>query len=407
MVSRAQFLMGTALGVLAATAAPAQGAPLASRLLVATDEGIPVDSTRPINAAINRLIARLAEQGGGAIVFPPGVYPVDFEGIKMGHQVSLLGLGEATQFRPVGEWPELAGVFRTGTDKTPTKNPLYRTGLHNLSIKTGTDPFEHAQPIPNTVGILYNTHNGDNPPDPDAAHRISGITLWDLDMGIKLKGMDDQGCTVSEIRGRRFLRTGLTVGDTSLGAGADNFFSLIDMSSANRARVDAATIEVYASNCSFSQVKTWYSKRPTSFEESTKAGAGFYVAATRNTFTQCEAQDNGGHGFVVDLGSNTFVNCTADSNGHIDNVSGDASTGQAHGFHVGANATATQLIGCQSYNRFKQDPGQAVGFWIDAQNKDVTLIGSAHHNTQEPAVGARSGNNTTLVGASLDRQANR
>lgn len=403
MVSRAQFLMGTALGVLAAGATPAQGAPGESRLLVASDEGIPADSARPVNAALNRLIDRLEEAGGGALVVPPGIYPVDFEGIRMGHQVSIVGLGESTQFRPVGEWPELAGVFRTGTDKLPSQRPVYRSGLHNVSIKAGPDPYEHADPIPNTVGVLYNTFNGKKPADPDAAHRISGLTLWDLDMGIKLKGPDDQGCMVSEVRGRRFLRTALTVGDTGLGTGADNFFSMLDFSSANRAGLDAATVEVYASNCSFSQVKTWFSKRPTSFEESLKAGAGFYVAATRNTFNQCEAQDNGGHGFVVGLGSNTFVNCTADSNGFVENLSGSAQQGEAHGFHVTANAPATQLVGCQSYNRVKEAPGQAVGFWVDPKNEDVTLIGAAHHNTEDALVAGRAGKNATLVGSSLDR----
>lgn len=382
MVSRAQFLGGTALGVIAASfAAPTAYADGASRMIIATDHDInPGDD--PINSKVNDLINDLAGQGGGAIIFPPGTYAVDSSGIELKNQVSIMGLGEATQFRPVGEWKELAGIFRIGTHTAPSTDPVYRVGLHNFSIKTGTDAYNHADAMPNTVGILFNTFNGDQPADPDAAHRISGITLWDLDMGIILKGKDDQGCTVTDIRGRRFLRTALQVGDVDSQTGADNMFSMLDFSSANLAKLDCATIEVYTSNCTFNQVKSWYSKRSMTFSEAVKAGSGYYIKGTRNTFNQCDAQDNGGHGFVAEYPNNTLVNCMADSNGYAENVSGKANPSEAHGFHIDAGAKGTQLIGCQSFNRVKDKPGQKIGFWVAPNNNEVTLIGSAYANTE-------------------------
>ena len=385
MVTRAQFLGGTALGVLAASmTATSASADSSDRMLIATDEGInPGDDA--VNNKINKLIDRLAGDGGGAIIFPPGIYNVDSDGIQLKNQVSIMGLGEATQFRPVGEWKELAGVFRIGSHSSPSSDPVYRTGIHNLSIKTGEDSMAHTDAIPNTVGILFNTSNGDKPADPDAAHRISGITLWDLDMGIILKGKDDQGCTVSDIRGRRFLRTALQVGEIGAEGGADNQFSMIDFSSANLSRLDCATIEIYTSNCSFSQVKSWYSKRTMSFDEAVKAGSGYYVKGTRNTFSQCDAQDNGGHGFVLEYPNNTLMNCVSDSNGYAENVSGKANPSEAHGFHILSGSHGTQLIGCQSFNRIKDKPGQKIGFWVDNSNTQVTLIGSAADNTEAAA----------------------
>ena len=386
MVSRAQFLGGTALGALAAsmTGCSAEAAD-DSRMLIVTDHGI-TPGEDPINKKTNELINQLAQKGGGTLIFPPGIYAVDSSGIELKNQVNILGLGEATQFRPIGEWKELAGVFRIGTHQKPSKDPVYRVGLHDFSIKPGEDPLQHTDPIPNTVGLLFNTFNGDKPADPDAAHRISNITLWDLDMGIILKGQDDQGCTVNNIRGRRFLRTALQLGEIDgNGGGADNSFSMVDLSSANLARLDCATVEVYSANCSFSQVKTWYSKRALEFSETVKAGGGYYIKGTRNTFTQCDAQDNGGHGFVVEYPNNSLVNCVADSNGYAQNISGKANPSEAHGFHITAGARGVQLIGCQSFNRVKNQPGQETGFWVAENNKEVTLIGSAYANTKDAA----------------------
>lgn len=382
--TRAQFLGGGSLALLASSmnASPAS-ANTGSRLLIATDEGVVNDGSTPVNARINQLSTTLAENGGGAIVFPPGLYAVDDEGIEMRHQVSFFGLGESTQFMPVGTWSELAGVFRIGTDKKNNTDPVYRSGLHDLSIKPGQDAFQHADSVENVVGILYNTHNGPKPSDPDAAHRVSGITLWDLDMGIKLKGVDDQGMTVERIRGRRFLRSALVVGESFAAGAADNMFSMIDLSSANLAKVDAATVEVYATNTSWSQVKTWYSKRSVALQGDEKSGAGFYIKATRNTFSQCEAQDNGGHGFLIKYGNNSFVSCIADSNGHKDNLSGNATLGEAHGFHISKDAPGTQLIGCQSFNRDSENPGQGVGFWVEDGNQEVIVTGNAFGNTNQ------------------------
>lgn len=373
-------------------------------MLIATDEGIR-PGKGPVNDKINKLIDRLAEAGGGALIFPPGIYEVDSDGIELKNQVTIMGLGEATQFRPVGEWKELSGVFRIGRHQENNSSPVYRTGIHNLSIKAGEDAYQHAGAIANTVGILFNTFNGDQPADPDAAHRISGITLWDLDMGIILKGPDDQGCTLSEIRGRRFLRTALQVGDIGgVAGGADNFFSTIDLSSANLAQLDCATVEIYSTNCSFSQVKCWYSKRSLTFTDAVKAGSGFFIKGSRNSLTQCEAQDNGGHGFVVEYPNNSLMNCIADSNGYAENVSGKANPSEAHGFHIQQGARGTQLIGCQSFNRVKDKPGQKIGFWVHPNNQQVTLIGSAAANT-EAAAQTGTLNNTQKTVIESDQKA--
>ncbi|QRZ60821.1 hypothetical protein [Rothia sp. ZJ932] len=407
MVTRSQFLGGGALAMLATAlsacsaegsephaseqtgqgaSAPSPLQEIASRLLMATEHGVVADAVTPINTRVNELIGQLTAAGGGTLIFPPGIYAVDASGIELGNQVTIMGMGEATQFLPVGDWHEPAGVFRIGSPTSANAEPVYRTGLFDLSIKGGADPNEHIEPRANVIGIYYNTYNGESPLDPDAAHRIAGLTLWDLDTGIVLKGKDDQGMTVERVRGRRFLNAALMVGEEGVTGGADNMFSMIDLSSANRGMGQRATVEVYASNTSWSQVKVWYSKRPVELEGDSPSGAGFFVKGTRNTFSQCDAQDNGGHGFVIKWGNNSFTNCVADSNGWAENLSGSAKAGEAHGFHVSQDAPGTQLIGCMAFDRLPDSPGQGTGFWVHEKNTSTVLIGNAYNNVGENVV---------------------
>lgn len=403
MVTRSQFLGGGVLALLATQFSTSQAvegspsstgdygsteraphsAPLSSRLIIATEHGISSDGSVPINQKVNSIVHELAGLGGGTIIFPPGLYAVDPSGIEMRNQVTIMGLGEATQFVPVGNWTELGGVFRIGSPHGTNTEPVYRTGLYDFSIKAGKDPNKHAELKANVVGVYYNTYNGERPSDPDAAHRISGLTLWDLDMGIVLKGRDDQGMTVERIRGRRFLRSGIVVGEDGAPGAADNQFSLIDISSTNHKLENFAAIEVYTSNTSWSQVKTWYSKCGAPLIDDVYNGAGFYIKGTRNTFSQCDAQDNGGHGFVIKFGNNSFTNCVADSNGWEENLLGTARSNQAHGFHISMHAQGTQLLGCMAFNRTSQKNGQNIGFWVHEKNTQVILSGNAFNNSKK------------------------
>lgn len=362
------------------------------------------DSTAAIQAAIDAAAAG----GQGAVEIPAGVYKVSDPFISLAPEVTVFGHGDATVIVATGKAPaEKVGVFHIGSYNTRRQDPrMYRSGLRDLMIKTGDGSQAHAPAIENVCGVILNTDLGSATQDPDAVHKVSGLTIWDMHIGMAILGRDDQGMKISDVRIRGGQECGLLVGkppdhpellDGSQGknpGGADNKFSRMDVSSANKDGGDRAGIEVYTSNCKFSDSTSWYSKRyhafdvePTvtqdtrnAFLDAARDGAGWFIRGTKNIFTACTAQENGGHGFVLAYPGSVVTGCIAESNAFYDSIKGAAKVNEAHGFMLLNGATDTQLIGCRSGNARGADKGQAYGYYLENNARGITLLGTAALN---------------------------
>ena len=95
---------------------------------------------------------------------------------------------------------------------------------------------------------------------------LENLEIWDADMEVAILGLHDRAMKVHDIRVRMTWRQGFLVGKPighkainvdGIGA-ADNKFSMLDVSDANKCGRNYAGIEVYASQCKFSQSTSWY-----------------------------------------------------------------------------------------------------------------------------------------------------
>ena len=339
-------------------------------------------------AAIQAAIDDVAASGGGVVWLPRGTYKIGYNsnaggtgaagGLQLKDKVWLRGDGIATRLEATGTWTTAAGII--GIGDTATSRPVRDARVSDLWIK-GTAGSSFGTPSSNVYGILLNTNAITG--EPDAVHRLHDLTIWDTQVGIALLGTDDQAMQVQRIRGRHFARQGLLVGkEDGSGGAADDYFSGIDISSANMSGGAYAGIEVYTSNNHFHQCKSWYNKRSTAFTagSSYKDGAGWYVNGTRNVFTSCEAQDNGGHGWLIRLGKNTLTACVADSNNYYDNISGSALANECSGFYVSSSVTEVTLSACLAFDRNSTNRYQKYGFALDAASRNVAITGVAWDN---------------------------
>lgn len=285
------------------------------------------DSTAAIQKAINDVAAR----GGGSVEIPGGIYRVTYPFIELKHRVEVFGHGQATRIIATGEKTVefTTGVFHTGTYSVPMTNPnkgenkpmrmgvrdlFIRTNPSNLSLSDPNGSFWkelHTTPLmPKVVGVLFHTEMPDKSSnEPDAVPLLSNVEIWGTDIGVAILGKDDQGMKVHNLRIRKALRQGLLVGKPvghplrkskdQNADGADNKFSMIDVSGTNQSGGVYAGIEVYASQTKFELSSSWYNHRtlPKSTiysPENAHAGAGWLNRGERNMYIGCTAQENGG-----------------------------------------------------------------------------------------------------------------
>lgn len=327
------------------------------------------DSTTVINAAIRRV----HEAGGGTVHLPAGAYRVSAPFIELLGGVHLQGAGrESTVIfadTSVGSDQKTA-IIHAGTWFTPRvgKDNLLM-GVSDLWIKSSHPRPSHVSSTtptagkdgmhPSIGGILLNTELGDQPPEPDGAHRIENVLIWDVAFGVAVLGLDDQGCQLRNIRVRRTLGPGVVIGKApdhvaSVTAGrreigaADNILDCVDVSGANIAGGTSAGFEIHATNTTLIGCKSWYNRRSVHGAEGrpggiwdtanmhrfTAAGAGFFVRGGRNILTGCTAQENGGHGFVLVGHSSQITGCRSASSSWHDCVSGEAKPAEAADFFV-------------------------------------------------------------------------
>ncbi|OHP56910.1 right-handed parallel beta-helix repeat-containing protein [Rothia sp. HMSC061D12] len=350
-----------------ASAAPAH------RTVNVVEAGADPTGAADSTAAINQAIRRVHEAGGGTVHLPAGSYRVSAPFIELLGGVHLQGAGRESTviFADTSAGSEQkTAIIHAGTWFTPRiggDNLLM--GVSDLWIKSSHPRPSHVSSAipsagkdgmhPNIGGILLHTELGDNPHEPDGAHRIENVLIWDVAFGMAVLGLDDQGCQLRNIRVRRTLGPGVVIGKSpdhlaSVTAGrreigaADNILDAVDVSGSNIAGGTSAGFEIYATNTTLTSCKSWYNRRSihgidgkpagiwdtASNHKFTAAGAGFFIRGGRNMLASCTAQENGGHGVVIVGHSSQVTGCRSASSSWHDCVSGEAKPAEAADYFI-------------------------------------------------------------------------
>lgn len=387
---------------------------------------------------LNKLAERLYWLGGGSIELPAGIYKVSHPFIDLLDKVEFFGHGMSTQIIATSTYKlddavrknrdECFGVFHTGTYRERaslkvTNNRPMRFGVRDMWIRTSTkkgainvdqlrDNMHAGEPLAHVAGVILHTEFTGKPNDPEAVPSLSNLEIWDVDMGVAILGLHDRGMKVDKIRVRKSLRQGLLVGkpvghplrriDDNNPGGADNKFLTVDISDANLSGKNYAGIEIYASQCKFFGSTSWYNRRSvpknsiyvtrkenqSDNQYTAKAGAGWYVAGTRNLFQGCTAQENGGHGWFALMPRNNYVGCIGESSSWHDAVSGTASNHEAANWYISSWASDCTFTGVRSDNpyedsdnpedKFSLDTALAArwGFYIEGGAGRLNIIGA-------------------------------
>lgn len=387
---------------------------------------------------LNKLAERLYWLGGGSIELPAGIYKVSHPFIDLLDKVEFFGHGMSTQIIATSTYKlddavrknrdECFGVFHTGTYRERaslkvTNNRPMRFGVRDMWIRTSTkkgainvdqlrDNMHAGEPLAHVAGVILHTEFTGKPNDPEAVPSLSNLEIWDVDMGVAILGLHDRGMKVDKIRVRKSLRQGLLVGkpvghplrriDDNNPGGADNKFLTVDISDANLSGKNYAGIEIYASQCKFFGSTSWYNRRSvpknpiyvtrkenqSDDQYTAKAGAGWYVAGTRNLFQGCTAQENGGHGWFALMPRNNYVGCIGESSSWHDAVSKPARNHEAANWYISSWASDCTFTGVRSDNpyedsdnpedKFSLDTALAArwGFYIEGGAGRLNIIGA-------------------------------
>lgn len=368
--------------------------------------------------AIQRAILDVHNLGGGAVFIPAGVYLVSFPFIELKGMVFVYGEGSGTQIVATTSKAinQKTGVFRTGTWNNRAQDPsLLRFGVNNLWIKSRRAGYQHQNFIPNLCGVLFNTDLGSGPADPDAVPSCNFLEIWGMETGAAFLGTDDQAMKVFSLKVRNVGQAGLVVGKPDghpegTGGAADNKFYGADIGGSNTSLDGYAGIEVYTSQTKFVGSSSWYTKGNATFAQlyaqpsgsrgvdvtagspqsanraGQKGGAGWFIKATKCTFSACEAQENGGHGWLIAYGDNLLDGCRGESSSYGDTARGEAGANSAADFYIcNTGAEGTVLLGCTSRSARKSSGGARWSFYIESWFKGLTIQGCVSMEVSVPA----------------------
>lgn len=368
--------------------------------------------------AIQRAILDVNNLGGGAVFIPAGVYLVSFPFIELKGMVFVYGEGSGTQIVATTAKPinQKTGVFRTGTWNNRAQDPsLLRFGVNNLWIKSRRAGYQHQNFIPNLCGVLFNTDLGSGPADPDAVPSCNFLEIWGMETGAAFLGTDDQAMKVFSLKVRNAGQAGLVVGKPDghpegTGGAADNKFYGADIGGSNKSMDGYAGIEVYTSQTKFVGSTSWYTAGNSTFAQlyaqpsggrgvdvragspqsanraGQKGGAGWFIKATKCTFSACEAQENGGHGWVIAYGDNLLDGCRGESSSYGDTAKGEAGSNSAADFYIcNTGAEGTVLLGCTSRSARKGSGGARWSYYIESWFKGLTIQGCVSMDVSVPA----------------------
>ena len=278
----------------------------------------------------------------------------------------------------------------------------------DINVDQLRDNMHAGEPLAHVAGVILHTEFTGKPNDPEAVPSLSNLEIWDVDMGVAILGLHDRGMKVDKIRVRKSLRQGLLVGkpvghplrriDDNNPGGADNKFLTVDISDANLSGKNYAGIEIYASQCKFFGSTSWYNRRSvpknpiyvtrkenqSDDQYTAKAGAGWYVAGTRNLFQGCTAQENGGHGWFALMPRNNYVGCIGESSSWHDAVSGTAGNHEAANWYISSWASDCTFTGVRSDNPYgpsKEVPLKTIlaslwGFYLEGSVRRLNIIGA-------------------------------
>lgn len=413
----------------------------AHRTVNVVDAGADPAGVKDSTAAINGAIRRVHEAGGGTVHLPAGAYRVSAPFIELLGGVHLQGAGRESTiiFADTGAGSEQkTAIIHAGGWFTPRigKDNLLM-GVSDLWIKSSHARPSHVSSTtprpgqdgmnPNIGGILLNTELGDNPPEPDGAHRIENVLIWDVAFGVAVLGLDDQGCQLRNIRVRRTLGPGVVIGKspehiTSVTAGrreigaADNILDAVDVSGANIGGGTNAGFEIYATNTTLTACKSWYNRRSIAGVEGkvgsiwdtsnmhrfTAAGAGFFVRGGRNMLSSCTAQENGGHGVVIVGHSSQVTGCRSASSSWHDCVSGEAKPAEAADFFV-TNWAHHLILSSNIAQAEYKGKNAKYGFAIEKWSHDIsgtsnmTVDIPTPHRTTDMGVAVKLEINTNTI----------
>lgn len=368
--------------------------------------------------AIQRAILDVHNLGGGAVFIPAGVYLVSFPFIELKGMVFVYGEGSGTQIVATTSKAinQKTGVFRTGTWNNRAQDPsLLRFGVNNLWVKSRRAGYQHQNFIPNLCGVLFNTDLGSGPADPDAVPSCNFLEIWGMETGAAFLGTDDQAMKVFSLKVRNAGQAGLVVGKPDghpegTGGAADNKFYGADIGGSNTSLDGYAGIEVYTSQTKFVGSTSWYTKGNATFAQlyaqpsgsrgvdvtagspqsanraGQKGGAGWFIKATKCTFSACEAQENGGHGWIVAYGDNLLDGCRGESSSYGDTAKGEAGANSAADFYIcNTGAEGTVLLGCTSRSARKGSGGARWSFYIESWFRGLTIQGCVSMDVSAPA----------------------
>lgn len=368
--------------------------------------------------AIQRAILDVNNLGGGAVFIPAGVYLVSFPFIELKGMVFVYGEGSGTQIvaTTTKAINQKTGVFRTGTWNNRAQDPgLLRFGVNNLWIKARRAGYQHQNFISNLCGVLFNTDLGSGPADPDAVPSCNFLEIWGMETGAAFLGTDDQAMKVFSLKVRNAGQAGLVVGKPDghpegTGGAADNKFYGADIGGSNKSMDGYAGIEVYTSQTKFVGSTSWYTAGNATFAQlyaqpsggrgvdvrggspqaanraGQKGGAGWFIKATKCTFSACEAQENGGHGWIVAYGDNLLDGCRGESSSYGDTAKGEAGSNSAADFYIcNTGAEGTVLLGCTSRSARKGSGGARWSFYVESWFKGLTLQGCVSMDVSVPA----------------------
>ena len=373
-----------------------------------------IDSTD----AIQRAILDVNNLGGGAVFIPAGVYLVSFPFIELKGMVFVYGEGSGTQIVATTSKAinQKTGVFRTGTWNNRAQDPsLLRFGVNNLWIKARRAGYQHQNFISNLCGVLFNTDLGGSPADPDAVPSCNFLEIWGMETGAAFLGTDDQAMKVFSLKVRNAGQAGLVVGKPEghpegTGGAADNKFYGADIGGSNASLDGYAGVEIYTSQTKFVGSTSWYTKGNSTFAQlyaqpsgsrgvdvtagspqlvnraGQKGGAGWFIKATKCTFSACEAQENGGHGWIVAYGDNLLDGCRGESSSYGDTAKGEAGSNSAADFYIcNTGAEGTVLLGCTSRSARKGSGGARWSFYVESWFRGLTIQGCVSMDVSVPA----------------------
>lgn len=208
-------------------------------------------------------------------------------------------------------------------------------GLNDINVHA-TDIFDlwlDGKNIAGISGILYDnsggSFTGSPSTSPDASHSAHEMRIYQcMGKGIWLAG-DNRGSVLHHLYIMNSGEQGLRI-ETP-----DSDFSDIQVGSSGDVGVYMAN-----NNCRLVNIKSWFSD-----------SHGFQLGGgNRNTYTNCESQDNLGNGFLITAGRIALQGCMADSNSYDGSPSGAITGRTFYGFDV-RNAGGLTMEGCHAFDK--------------------------------------------------------